>query len=185
MVKVYNPIYDTVFKYLMEDERIQIAILDGILNKNIIDVEIKSSEHAEHKGDQLRLSSIEFSVTIGTPNGNSETKSLILQKPIMPEFHYSPSDLIFRRLLYAAFDKKNQSNLRLEDEMEYERIIEIKELEELRNELQYANSKLVEKNNQLAAALKMLTSLGATSEQIAAQLNIPITDVETVIKSLT
>lgn len=184
MGKVYNPIYDTLFKYLMEDERIKIAVLDGILNKNIIDVEIKSSEHAEHKGDQLRISSIEFSVTIGTPNGGSETKSLILQKPIMPKSHYSPSDLIFRKLLYAALDKNNKSNLRLEDEMEYERMIEKKELEALKSDLQYANNKLAEKDNQLAASLKMLSSLGATPDQIAAQLNIPISEVERVIKGL-
>lgn len=102
----------------------------------------------------------------------------------MPKSHYSPSDLIFRKLLYAALDKNNKSNLRLEDEMEYERMIEKKELEALKSDLQYANNKLAEKDNLLAASLKMLSSLGATPDQIATQLSIPISDVESVIKGL-
>ena len=33
MAKVCNPIYDTVFKYLVEDERVAKVLLGGILNK--------------------------------------------------------------------------------------------------------------------------------------------------------
>ncbi len=32
MVKVYNPIYDTVFKYLMEDDRAAKVLLGSILD---------------------------------------------------------------------------------------------------------------------------------------------------------
>ena len=40
MAKVCNPIYDTVFKYLMEDERVAKVLLGSILNKKIVAVEI-------------------------------------------------------------------------------------------------------------------------------------------------
>ena len=44
---------------------------------------------------------------------------------------------------------------------------------------------IAEQQNQLSAMIKLSSSLGATPEQIAAQLNIPISDVESVIKGLT
>ena len=44
MAKVCNPIYDTVFKFLMEDERVAKVLLGGILNKKIETVEIKGHE---------------------------------------------------------------------------------------------------------------------------------------------
>ena len=46
-------------------------------------------------------------------------------------------------------------------------------------------NQIAEQLNQLSAMIKLSSSLGATPEQIAAQLNIPISDVESVIKGLT
>ena len=46
-------------------------------------------------------------------------------------------------------------------------------------------NQIAEQQNQLSAMIKLSSSLGATPEQIAAQLNIPISDVESVIKGLT
>ena len=46
-------------------------------------------------------------------------------------------------------------------------------------------NQIVEQQNQLSAMIKLSSSLGATPEQIAAQLNIPISDVESVIQGLT
>ena len=45
-------------------------------------------------------------------------------------------------------------------------------------------NQIAEQQNQLSAMIKLSSSLGATPEQIAAQLNIPISDVESVIKGL-
>ena len=46
-------------------------------------------------------------------------------------------------------------------------------------------NQIAEQLNQLSAMIKLSSSLGATPEQIAAQLNIPISDVKTVIKGRT
>ena len=46
-------------------------------------------------------------------------------------------------------------------------------------------NQIAEQQNQLSAMIKLSSSLGTTPEQIAAQLNIPISDVESVIKGLT
>ena len=39
MMTIANPIYDTVFKYLMEDERIARTILSALLKEEIVKVE--------------------------------------------------------------------------------------------------------------------------------------------------
>ena len=44
---------------------------------------------------------------------------------------------------------------------------------------------LAEKDNQLSAMIKMLSSLGASPDQIAAQLNIQIADVNSVSGKIT
>ena len=46
MITVANPIYDVVFKYLMEDERIARTILSALLKKDIIRVEVRPHEYS-------------------------------------------------------------------------------------------------------------------------------------------
>ena len=43
MVKVYNPIYDTVFKYLMEDNKAAKVLLGSILDKKIKTLDLKTT----------------------------------------------------------------------------------------------------------------------------------------------
>ncbi|MCQ2976248.1 MAG: hypothetical protein MJ211_15720, partial [Bacteroidales bacterium] len=45
MIKVFNPIYDSVFKYLMENDRVSKIILGSILNKKIENIELKNNDH--------------------------------------------------------------------------------------------------------------------------------------------
>jgi hypothetical protein len=93
-------------------------------------------------------------------------------------------NVIFRRLLYAASDEQLRGNLDLEDYVERMITIQEAEKEDLEYELKETKTQLAEKDNQLSAMIKFSASLGATPDQIAAQLNIPISDVETVIKGL-
>ena len=44
MTTVANPIYDTDFKYLLEDERITRTILSALLKEEVIEVETKRDE---------------------------------------------------------------------------------------------------------------------------------------------
>ena len=41
MVYVANPLYDAVFKYLMEDERIAKTILSALLQKEVLEVKMR------------------------------------------------------------------------------------------------------------------------------------------------
>ena len=42
---VANPIYDSVFKFLMEDERIAKTVLTALLKKEVVSVEMRRHEH--------------------------------------------------------------------------------------------------------------------------------------------
>ena len=86
MAKVCNPIYDTVFKYLVEDERVAKVLLGGILNKKIETVEIKGHECAYQNDDNnLKLLRFDFAGTIENPDGTKETVTIELQKASEPE----------------------------------------------------------------------------------------------------
>ena len=60
---VANPIYDIVFKYLMEDERIARTILSALLKKNIVKVEVRPHEYANDKRDPLSIFRFDFAAT--------------------------------------------------------------------------------------------------------------------------
>jgi hypothetical protein len=44
-MKIANPIYDVVFKYLMEDERIVRTILSALLKKDVVKVDYNQPSH--------------------------------------------------------------------------------------------------------------------------------------------
>ncbi len=41
MIHVANPIYDSVFKYLIEDERIARTLLSALLKKEVVEVHVR------------------------------------------------------------------------------------------------------------------------------------------------
>lgn len=314
MAKVCNPIYDTVFKYLVEDERVAKVLLGGILGKKIEKVEVKGHEGTYHSDDNnLKLLRFDFAGYIENPDGTKETVTIELQKasepeevmrfrkyfgiqmasesntdpvtkyrrdkdktpyivkkprhiygifilghslgegfeyplikgrtvfydeddnvlnfktqcefikgmtyhlyiiqiPFLPEKPKKPLEkilrafdqrytleydtkylelsedkdddsgynVIFRRLLYAAADEQLRCNLDLEDYVERLHRIREAEKEDLQDELNETKDELKEAKNQLAASIMMLSSFGASPDQIAAQLNISIDEVNKV-----
>ena len=56
MITIANPIYDVVFKYLMEDERIARTILSALLRKEITHVEMRPHEYVDEKIDNIKFS---------------------------------------------------------------------------------------------------------------------------------
>ena len=80
MVTVANPIYDIVFKYLMEDERIARTILSALLKKDIIQVEVRPHEYANDKRDTLSVFRIDFGATVREADGSDHLILIELQK---------------------------------------------------------------------------------------------------------
>jgi hypothetical protein len=79
-MRIANPIYDVVFKYLMEDLVIAQALLSVILNVEIISLEVKPQENSHQYQGRLMLSRIDFKTIIKLPNGTHKIVLIELQK---------------------------------------------------------------------------------------------------------
>ena len=77
---VANPIYDIVFKYLMEDERIARTILSALLKKDVVAVEVRRHEYSDDTRDSLSVLRIDFGATIREGNGKEHLILIELQK---------------------------------------------------------------------------------------------------------
>ena len=65
VVYVANPLYDAVFKYLMEDNRIAKTILSALLKKKVIDVKIRRNEYANlTRRESISMFRIDFAATV-------------------------------------------------------------------------------------------------------------------------
>ncbi len=61
IIRVANPIYDSVFKYLMEDERIARTLLSALLKKEVVEVQIRRNEYTNSYRDNISMFRIGFS----------------------------------------------------------------------------------------------------------------------------
>ena len=77
---VANPIYDIVFKYLMEDERIAKTILSALLKKEVADVKVRRNEYTNSNRENLSIFRIDFGATIVDPDGSRRLVLIELQK---------------------------------------------------------------------------------------------------------
>ena len=84
MMTIANPIYDTVFKYLMEDERIARTILSALLKEEIVKVEVRPHEYTNGQKEVLSIFRIDFGATVRKPNGEEQLILIELQKTWLP-----------------------------------------------------------------------------------------------------
>ena len=77
---IANPIYDIVFKYLMEDERIARTILSALLKMDVVAVEVRPHEYTNGQRDTLSVFRIDFGATIRRQDGSEQLILVELQK---------------------------------------------------------------------------------------------------------
>ncbi len=80
VMKIANPIYDTVFKYLMEDERIARTILSALLKVDVVAVEVRPHEYSDDNRDSLSVFRIDFGATVRDRDGKEKLILIELQK---------------------------------------------------------------------------------------------------------
>ena len=80
MMTIANPIYDSVFKFLMEDERVARTILSALLKKNILKVEVRPHEYSNSQRDFLSMFRIDFAATIREDDGQERIILIEVQK---------------------------------------------------------------------------------------------------------
>ena len=102
-MKLYlaNPIYDTVFKYLMEDERIARTILSALLKKKVVKVEQRPHEYVNTSRNSISMFRIDFAATISEDNGHEHLVLIELQKTWL-----ETETLRFRQYLGAQYTRK-------------------------------------------------------------------------------
>ena len=79
-MKVANPIYDIVFKYMMEDERIARTILSALLKVEVLAVEVRPHEYSDDTHENLSVFRIDFGATIRDAEGKKKLILIELQK---------------------------------------------------------------------------------------------------------
>ena len=81
---IANPIYDTVFKYLMEDTRIARTILSALLQKDVVDLHVRPHEYSNSQRDTLSVFRIDFGATVREADGTERLILIELQKTWLP-----------------------------------------------------------------------------------------------------
>lgn len=80
MITVANPIYDAVFKYLMEDERVAKTLLSALLQREIADVEVRKHEYTNGSRDKISMFRIDFGAKVRQDDGSLKLVLIELQK---------------------------------------------------------------------------------------------------------
>lgn len=79
-ITVANPIYDSVFKFMMEDERIARTVLSALLKKEVLTVEMRRHEHPNVTRDNLSMFRIDFAAKVRESDGSERLILIELQK---------------------------------------------------------------------------------------------------------
>jgi hypothetical protein len=79
-MKIANPAYDVVFKYLMENNDVAKDIVSAILNEEVISLELEAQEFIQTTATGLRMLKIDFKATIKSKSGELKTILIEIQK---------------------------------------------------------------------------------------------------------
>jgi hypothetical protein len=112
---IANPIYDTVFKYMMSDSKVAKTFLSAIIGEKIVELEFTSTEYTLKKGtdktqidrtlEQIIVCRFDFAAKIETENGNYKTVIIELQKA-----KFATDIMRFRRYLGAMYQSEENTS---------------------------------------------------------------------------
>ena len=108
MLHVANPIYDIVFKYLMEDKAAARTLLSALLKKTVLEVEVRKHEYTNGTRDKISMFRIDFGATVREADGSKRLILIELQKTWL-----ETETLRFRQYLGAHY--ANPENIIPED----------------------------------------------------------------------
>ncbi|NJL74649.1 MAG: hypothetical protein HC892_06040 [Saprospiraceae bacterium] len=77
---IANPIYDVVFKYLLEDVEIAQELLSTILGEQVLNLEVKPQETATETGGGINILRFDFKAILVKENGERIKMLIELQK---------------------------------------------------------------------------------------------------------
>ena len=196
VIYVANPLYDAVFKYMMEDERIAKTLLSALLQKTVIAVEMRRHEYPNISRDSIIG---QIPLLKGRVNNRLEKiLSVFDQSQIYPDDqrmleldenkYADDAEMahILHRLQSAATNPEIRNRMNAEDEffqaledrdttiMTQNKILKEQKaaLKEQKAALEKQNAALEEKDASLRAAVLALSKSGLAAEMIAKTLHI-------------
>jgi len=83
-VRIANPIYDVVFKYLLDDEKVARLLLSALLGKEVLELQFRPTE-VQHEGAgpdgaQLLVLRMDFAATLRLEDGGRKLVLIEIQK---------------------------------------------------------------------------------------------------------
>jgi hypothetical protein len=77
---IANPLYDSVFKFLMEDEIVACTLLSALLKKEIVSVEMRPNEYSNREDGRVSIFRIDFGAIVREENGEEHLILIEVQK---------------------------------------------------------------------------------------------------------
>lgn len=112
MTLIANPIYDAVFKFMMEDEKVAKLLLSALLKKEIVELQMRQHEYTSVQQTRISLFRMDFSAKIRDNDGSEHLVLIELQKTWL-----ATETLRFRQYLGTHYLSKN--NMRDNGESRY------------------------------------------------------------------
>ncbi len=110
MIQIANPIYDVVFKYLLDDNKVAKIFLSAILEEEIVELEYRPKEvRTETEKSTLTVYRMDFSAKIKTAEGDHRLVIIEIQKA-----KYHTDIMRFRKYLGSQYADPN--NMYVEEE---------------------------------------------------------------------
>ncbi|MDR1730206.1 MAG: hypothetical protein LBR52_06050 [Prevotellaceae bacterium] len=104
---IANPIYDSIFKYMLEDNKVAKVFISAIIGEEILELDFNpqeySTEIASASKGSLTVCRFDFSAKIRTENG---FKTVIIE---LQKAKYSSDLMRFRRYLGVSYQNKDNS----------------------------------------------------------------------------
>jgi len=142
LMKVANPIYDVVFKYLLDDKKIAKLIISKILGEDIISLEFNSTEMRKKLSTHnFTVFRIDFSATIRQPDGSEKLVVIEIQKA-----KYHTDIMRFRKYLGGHYQNKN--NVYFDEKTGKTKALPIISLYFLGHKLDHTDAPVVKVNRQ-------------------------------------
>ena len=82
MAHVVNPIYDTVFKYIMQDEKVAKVLIGNILKTKVVSIQMNNNEYAAMLPDGKKVFKLDFSATILDKENKQQLVHIEVQKAL-------------------------------------------------------------------------------------------------------
>ena len=98
---IANPIYDSVFKYLMDDSRVARVILSALLKTEVKEVQVRPHEYVNTQRDSLSMFRIDFGAKVRNPDGEEQMILVEVQKTWL-----ETETLRFRQYLGVQYERK-------------------------------------------------------------------------------